>query len=548
MGQRYAVAQRQEVLRLPRTRGADHYRVEAVSAEVLGAHDDVLELSAGFHPDRDHRPARVTPAAALSPQPFHIECARVADPQRPQQCFALPPIFGQVRGGRRRPAGQGAREAVGRALGEHVRNRERRTSMVQATLAHVEDLVFAGETDTRARPGRQAQHGDAGHPLLTGHTLPLVGGAGVVVDDDPVRAQWHRRGRLQGRRGVRRTRTVRRRPRPAPLPMQFGVQRILEVGRRGEHQTPQAARVEHLVVLVVRQPHQPRPTLGMARHDHELDVAGAVINRQRAQHRPHQGVQFGDVTDEAEPGSGPQTEHFADIGDGPLREHEVAEGATGDRFEFLTDRDLRPLQRRSRVRRGLHADAQAHVQEVRIGRPTLPHPRSADDGVELLWVAVDEGTVPAVLPRGPLYLVAILVEPPQVRPPLLFQLPPADPAAAAEPAAEHQGSETDQTDQREEAGLQRAHPGGVHHRQGAEDADEQSRHGDHHQDVARFPLRQVQGRFDGQAQRGGRGRRHPRTAAESSLRHRYLRAIRVRTVPGRPRPRSRPGTPAPGLD
>ena len=414
MGQRYAVAQRQEVLRLPRTRGADHYRVEAVSAEVLGAHDDVLELSAGFHPDGDHRPARVTPAAALSPQSFHIECARVADPQRPQQCFALPPIFGQVRGGRRRPTGQGAREAVGRALGEHVRNRERRTSMVQATLAHVEDLVFAGETDTRSRPGRQAQHGDAGHPLLTGHTLPLVGGAGVVVDDDPVRAQWHRRGRLQGRRGVRRTRTVRRRPRPAPLPMQFGVQRILEVGRRGEHQTAQAARVEHLVVLVVRQPHQPRPTLGMARHDHQLDVAGTVINRQRAQHRPHHGVQFGDVTDEAEPGSGPQTEHFADIGDGPLREHEVAEGATGDRFEFLTDRDLRPLQRRSRVRRGLHADAQAHVQEVRIGRPTLPHPRSADDGVELLWVAVDEGTVPAVLPRGPLHLVAILVEPPQV--------------------------------------------------------------------------------------------------------------------------------------
>lgn len=120
------------------------------------------------------------------------------------------------------------------------------------------------------------------------------------------------------------------------------------------------------------------------------------------------------VGDEAESGLGPETQDLADIADPTLLEDEVPQRATGHRFEFLADRNLRPLQGHRRVHGGLHPDTQADVEEVRIRGPALPHSRTTDDPVEPLRVAVDEQLTTAVLLGDVLDLVSVVIELTQV--------------------------------------------------------------------------------------------------------------------------------------
>ena len=98
-------------------------------------------------------------------------------------------------------------------------------------------------------------------------------------------------------------------------------------------------------------------------------------------------------------------------------------GPARHRFEFLAHRDIRPLQGYRRLRRRLHPDAQTDVEEVPIAGPAFPHP-GPPMIVSKWWVAMDVQLAAALLLRGPLHLVTIIVElPPQVRAALLLPLP-----------------------------------------------------------------------------------------------------------------------------
>ena len=205
-------------------------------------------------------------------------------------------------------------------------------------------------------------------------------------------------------------------------------------------------------MLVVRQPHQPRPQLGMTGHHHELEVIRAVVDRQRAQQRPCQVVQFvGIASDEAESRLGPQAQHLADAADFALLENEIPQRPAGDGFEFLADRDFRPLQRHRGVAGLLDTDPEAHIEEIRITRAALPHPRPTDDGVQLLRIAVYEQLATALVLGGALDFVTILVELAQIDTALLFLLAPRDPAPTSEASTEHQRAEPGQAHHREEA-------------------------------------------------------------------------------------------------
>ena len=89
MGQSDPIAQREKVFRFAGTGGADNHGVEAVSREVLRSQDHILELTAGFHSDRNHRPSRIPAPLAVSPQPVEIEMAGIVDSQCVQQLRAL---------------------------------------------------------------------------------------------------------------------------------------------------------------------------------------------------------------------------------------------------------------------------------------------------------------------------------------------------------------------------------------------------------------------------------------------------------------------------
>ena len=126
----------------------------------------------------------------------------------------------------------------------------------------------------------------------------------------------------------------------------------------------------------------------------------------------------------------------------------------------------------------------------------LPHPRPADHGVQLLRVAVHEQLAAPLILCGALHFFAVLVELAQIDAPLLFLLAPTDPAPSPEASAEHQRAETDQAHHREEAGLQRPDPRGVHHHQGSDDPDQHRRKGDHQPGCcgARVPAAPAAGR------------------------------------------------------
>ena len=96
--QRDAVAQRQEVLGLARTRRSDHHGVKAVSAEVLRAQYHILQFAARFDAHRHHRPPGVTTAPAVRPQPVHVQSPGIGDSQRPQQLSALAVGRGKLAG------------------------------------------------------------------------------------------------------------------------------------------------------------------------------------------------------------------------------------------------------------------------------------------------------------------------------------------------------------------------------------------------------------------------------------------------------------------
>ena len=61
--------------------------------------------------------------------------------------------------------------------------------MDESAFTQAETFAVVGESDADAGPGRQPQHGDAGHALLPGDALPLLGCSDVVVDNHPVRSQ-----------------------------------------------------------------------------------------------------------------------------------------------------------------------------------------------------------------------------------------------------------------------------------------------------------------------------------------------------------------------
>ena len=114
------------------------------------------------------------------------------------------------------------------------------------------------------------------------------------------------------------------------------------------------------------------------------------------------------------------------------------------------------MQRYSGILGRLKADAQSDIEEVLIGAVALPHPGSTDDGVVFAGIAVNERSVASLLLRRALNLIAILVELPQIDPPLFLLFTPTDPSGTSESAAEHQGPEANKTDQREKARLQRS--------------------------------------------------------------------------------------------
>ena len=106
---------------------------------------------------------------------------------------------------------------------------------------------------------------------------------------------------------------------------------------------------------------------------------------------------------------------------------------------------------------------EADIEEIRVPGATLPHPRTTDDGVQFLRIAMHEQLAAALVLGGALHFVAVLVELAQIDTPLLFLLAPRDPPPTSEASAEHQRAEPDQSHHREKSRLQRPHPRGVHH-------------------------------------------------------------------------------------
>ncbi len=148
-----------------------------------------------------------------------------------------------------------------------------------------------------------------------------------------------------------------------------------------------------------------------------------------------------------------QAQNLSNVTDSALLHNEVSERSTSDRFKFLSDGNLGPLHRYRGILGRLKTDAKPDIEEVGVGAVTLPHPRSTDDGVVFARIPVNEQSVAALLLRRALNLIAVLVELPQIDSPLLLLFTPTDPSGASESAAEHQGSETKQTDQREKTRL-----------------------------------------------------------------------------------------------
>jgi hypothetical protein len=166
-------------------------------------------------------------------------------------------------------------------------------------------------------------------------------------------------------------------------------------------------------------------------------------------------VQLGRLgRDEAEAGLGPQAQHFADAANLALLQDEIAQRTPGDRFQLLADRHLRPLQGDRRVAGLLNADTETDIEEVRVVRAALPHPRAADHGVQLLRVAVDEQLAAPLILCSALHFLPVIVELAQIDAPLLFLLTPGDSPSPSHASAEHQRTEPGQTHHREKPGLQ----------------------------------------------------------------------------------------------
>ena len=250
-------------------------------------------------------------------------------------------------------------------------------------FGHLEHLVLA-EPDAGTRPRCYAQQSDSRLADLSDDALPGVRTAGVVVDDHQVRPQMQGVSALPGLQcRAHRGRAGRRKRRPRAtlaLHVQLSAEGLFQLLRRGEDQAPPSASIEQFVVQVVRQPHHPRPHLGVARHHHQLHVARIVEHRQRAQHRTHQRPDTIQVlADEAESGRRPQVQHLGDIANLALLQDEIAQRLAGDGLEFLVGGDVGPRHRQHRVGGVLHAGAQPHLQEVHIAAAAFPHPRTADD-------------------------------------------------------------------------------------------------------------------------------------------------------------------------
>ena len=245
-----------------------------------------------------------------------------------------------------------------------------------------------------------------------------------------------------------------------------------------------------------------------------------MVGSQRTQHCPHAGAEFGDVVaHHTEARGGPEAQHFCDVADLAVLKNEVAQRLSGHRLQFLADRDVRPLHAHRRIGGGLDAQPEADVEEVRVGGPPFPHPRPADDGGESARVGMDELAIAPLLPCHPLDLLAVLIKPAQVVSPLLLLFTPTDAATAPEPAAERHRTEAHQSDDGEEPGLQCPGSREVHDEESSGDTDQQSRSGDHQQEIARFTLRQ--GQWSGDLHPDGRCDRD-RCAfgtQESPLRH-----------------------------
>ena len=68
------------------------------------------------------------------------------------------------------------------------------------------------------------------------------------------------------------------------------------------------------------------------------------------------------------------------------------------------------LERNRRFAGLLHADPQADVEEIRIAYAPLPHPRTADYGVQFLRIAVHEKLAAALFLSGALHFFAVFIE------------------------------------------------------------------------------------------------------------------------------------------
>src|ERR1700709_2613783 len=102
----------------------------------------------------------------------------------------------------------------------------------------------------------------------------------------------------------------------------------------------------------------------MPGNHHDFQVAGTVVDRQRAEHRTGKAVQFARiVADEAEAGFRAQAQGLTDPADlSPLADA-MSWRATSYRLELFADRNVGPLQRHRRFAGLLDADPQADFEE-----------------------------------------------------------------------------------------------------------------------------------------------------------------------------------------
>ena len=179
---------------------------------------------------------------------------------------------------------------------------------------------------------------------------------GAVGDQDDVR----------GRRAL-----VGAEPRPVA---EVGRQQRREVGERGGDHPHRPHRVALLEALHVGEPLDPVPVgERLVGREYGDDHALRRLERgRRADHRAGQAPGPLLVAAHLDPVEGPQVDRRGQVGLQPVHDQEPVQRGGGRGVDVV---DGRALGRHQLEGERLGAEPVAHVQEVRVGRAVLPHPR-----------------------------------------------------------------------------------------------------------------------------------------------------------------------------